>query len=194
MNELFNSIYDFIMQTIDMLGVYGPILGCFFIVIESILPPLPLFVFITINFIAFGSFWGFVISWLCTCLGCFISYYLVKRFLSGWILNKIKNIELLNNCINYIHNLSLSKVTVILSIPFTPAFMMNIAAGLVKMDFKKFAIAILISKIFLIYFWGTIGTSLLESFQNPKSLIVVGIMMILAYLFSYIIKKVFKID
>ena len=194
MGELFNSFYNFIMDTIDAMGVYGPLLGCFFIVLESIIPPLPLFFFITINFIAFGHALGFIISWICTIIGCLISYFLVKKFLRNFVVKKIKNIDLLTKCMNYIENLSLTKVTVILSIPFTPAFMMNIAAGLVGMDFKKFFISILISKIFLVYFWGFVGTSLVESFQNPTSLITVVLMMILAYLLSLIIKKVFKIN
>ncbi len=194
MGELFNSFYNFIMDTIDAMGVYGPLLGCFFIVLESIIPPLPLFVFITINFIAFGHVLGFIISWVCTIIGCLISYFLVKKFLRNFVVRKIKNIDLLTKCMNYIENLSLTKVTVILSIPFTPAFMMNIAAGLVGMDFKKFFISILISKIFLVYFWGFVGTSLVESFQNPTSLITVVLMMIIAYLLSLIIKKVFKIN
>ena len=95
---------------------------------------------------------------------------------------------------HYIENMSLTKITVILAIPFTPAFMMNIAAGLVNMNFKKFLIAILISKIFLVYFWGFVGTSLVESFQNPSSLITVVVMMLLAYGMSLIIKKVFKVN
>lgn len=194
MGALFNSFYNFIMDTIDAMGVYGPLLGCFFIVLESIIPPLPLFVFITINFIAFGHVLGFIISWVCTIIGCLISYFLVKKFLRNFVVRKIKNIDLLTKCMNYIENLSLTKVTVILSIPFTPAFMMNIAAGLVGMDFKKFFISILISKIFLVYFWGFVGTSLVESFQNPTSLITVVLMMIIAYLLSLIIKKVFKIN
>ena len=128
-------------------------LASFLIILESVLPILPLFVFITINFISFGTFLGFIISWLCTVLGCIISYYLVKKFLRNFVVKKIKNIDLLTRCMNYIENLSLTKITVILSIPFTPAFMMNIAAGLVNMNFKKFFIAILISKVFLVYFW-----------------------------------------
>lgn len=95
---------------------------------------------------------------------------------------------------HYIENMSLTKITVILAIPFTPAFMMNIAAGLVNMNFKKFFIAILVSKIFLVYFWGFVGTSLVESFQNPSSLITVVVMMLLAYGMSLIIKKVFKVN
>ena len=194
MSELFNSFYIFVMNTIDALGVYGPLLGCVFIILESIIPPLPLFVFITLNFVAYGKLVGFIISWICTCIGCFLSYFLVKKFLRNWVLKKIKNVELLTKWMSYIENLSLSKVTVILAIPFTPAFMVNIAAGICNMDFKKFSIAILISKIFLVYFWGVVGTGLLESLHNPRSIITVIVMMVVAYLVSLIIKKVFKID
>ncbi len=194
MSELFNSFYIFVMNTIDALGVYGPLLGCVFIILESILPPLPLFVFITLNFVAYGKLVGFIISWICTCIGCFLSYFLVKKFLRNWVLKKIKNVDLLTKWMSYIENLSLSKVTVILAIPFTPAFMVNIAAGICNMDFKKFSVAILISKIFLVYFWGVVGTGLLESLHNPRSIITVIVMMVVAYLVSLIIKKVFKID
>lgn len=194
MSDVFSGFYNFIMDTIDAMGVYGPILGSLFIVLESIIPPLPLFVFITINFIAFGKILGFIISWICTIIGCLISYFLVKKFLRNFVVRKIKNIDLLTRCMNYIENLSLTKVTVILSIPFTPAFMMNIAAGLVGMNFKKFFIAILISKVFLVYFWGVVGTGLVESFQNPSSLITVVVIILLAYLVSLVIKKVFKIN
>ncbi len=194
MSELFNGFYIFVMNTIDALGVYGPLLGCVFIILESIIPPFPLFVFITLNFVAYGKLVGFIISWICTCIGCLLSYILVKKFLRNWVLKKIKNVDLLTKWMSYIENLSLSKVTVILAIPFTPAFMVNIAAGICNMDFKKFSVAILISKIFLVYFWGVVGTGLLESLHNPRSIITVIVMMVVAYLVSLIIKKVFKID
>ena len=193
MSELFNSFYIFIMNTIDALGVYGPLLGSLFIILESIIPPLPLFVFITINFVAFGKVLGFIISWICTCIGCILSYYLVKKLFRNWVVNKIKDVNLLTKCMNYVENLSLTQVTMILSIPFTPAFMVNIAAGLCNMNFKKFLTAILISKIFLVYFWGVV-TGLLESFHNPTSLITVVVMIVIAYTLSVVIKKVFKID
>ena len=194
MGEVFSNFYNFIMNTIDAMGVYGPLLGSLFIVLESIIPPLPLFVFITINFLAFGYVMGFIISWVCTIIGCVISYFLVKKLLRNFVVKKIKNVDLLNRCMHYIENMSLTKITVILAIPFTPAFMMNIAAGLVNMNFKKFFIAILISKIFLVYFWGFVGTSLVESFQNPSSLITVVVMMLLAYGMKKIKKKVFKVN
>ena len=51
---MFQAIDNFIDNMLQNLGVWGPYLGCFFILIESMLPILPLFVFITINFLAFG--------------------------------------------------------------------------------------------------------------------------------------------
>ena len=114
--------------------------------------------------------------------------------MKDWAQKKIKNVALLKKCMNYFKKLSFSQIVVILSIPFTPAFMMNIAAGIVDMDFKKYAMAVGISKIFLVYFWGTVGTGLVESFKNPRSLITVVIIMVAAYVLSFVFKKIFKID
>lgn len=194
MKEVFTNSYDGIMNLIASLGIFGPVLGSFIIVLESMFPPIPLFVFITINFLAFGKILGFIISWLCTVLGCLVAYYLVKKFLRSFVMKKIKNIDLLNKCLHYIEKLSLTNITIILSIPFTPAFMMNIAAGIANMDFKKFFIAILISKVFLVYFWGVVGTGLVESLRNPQSLITVVIMVLLAYIVCLIVKKFIKLD
>ena len=194
MSEIFNNLYDFIMGLINSLGVYGPLLASLFIIIESIIPPLPLCVFVTIIFIAYGPLWGFLLSWICTCIGCMISYFLVKKVFRKALVKRAKEDGALIKSMNYIEHLSLSKIMVILAIPFTPAFAMNIAAGLANMDKKKFFIAIVVSKIFLIYFWGIVGTSLVDSLHNPKSIITVVVMVVLAYLFSIIIKKVLKID
>ena len=194
MKEMFDSLYNVVMGMINSLGVYGPLLACLFIIIESIIPPLPLFVFVTLIFVAYGPFWGFLLSWICTCIGCMLSYFLVKNVFRKMIVKRMKDDGALAKSMNYIEHLSLSKIMIILAIPFTPAFAMNIAAGLANMDKKKFFIAIVVSKIFLVYFWGIVGTSLLESLHNPKSLITVAVMVILAYVFSVVIKKVFKID
>ncbi|MEG1505998.1 MAG: VTT domain-containing protein [Bacilli bacterium] len=194
MQEIFSNIYDFLMNLLSSIGTLGPILGSGLIVVESIIPILPLFVFITMNFIAFGTIIGFIISWICTVLGCMLSYFLVKKFFRNYAIKKFSKNNILTKCMNYVEHLSLQKTTVILSIPFTPAFMMNIAAGLSNMNVKKFLSAILVSKLFLVYFWGVVGTGLVDSLKNPRSLITVLIMVIIAYLASIIIKKIFKLD
>ena len=194
MHGLILNTYDAIMNFITELGPYGPILACILIGLESIFPVIPLFVFITFVFLAFGRILGFIISYIFTVLGCLLAYQLVKKYFSGFANKKFGKKPIFKKSINYVEKLNVQKITVLLSIPFTPAFMVNIAAGLAKMDFKKFLTAILISKVFLVYFWGEIGTSLIESFKNPEALIRVVLMVAIAYFCTLIIKKIFKLD
>ena len=192
---MFDAIDTFINTTLQGLGVWGPIVGCFFILIESMVPILPLFVFITLNFLAFGNILGFIISWIFTCIGCFISFLLFRCKVQTWLFKRIKKEGLISEkTIDIITNLKFEQLTTIIAIPFTPAFLVNIAAALSKMSYKKFLGALLIGKIFLVYFWGFVGVSLIESIKNPIYLVRVGILLAIAYVISKIVSKKFKIE
>ena len=192
---MFDAIDTFINTTLQGLGVWGPIVGCFFILIESMVPILPLFVFITLNFLAFGNILGFIISWIFTCIGCFISFLLFRCKVQTWLFKRIKKEGLISEkTIDIITNLKFEQLTTIIAVPFTPAFLVNIAAGLSKMSYKKFLGALLIGKIFLVYFWGFVGVSLIESIKNPIYLVRVGILLAIAYVISKIVSKKFKIE
>ena len=137
MGELLGNIDGIINNFLLNIGVFGPILGCFCILIESIVPILPLFVFITINFLVFGNIIGFLISWIFTVLGCLMSFFLFRKKIRNWFAEKIKQKEKLKKIIKLVDKLKLEQLTSIIAVPFTPAFMVNIAAGLSQMDFKK---------------------------------------------------------
>jgi uncharacterized membrane protein YdjX (TVP38/TMEM64 family) len=93
-----------------------------------------------------------------------------------------------------IDKIKLESLTVIIAIPFTPAFLVNIAAGLSKIPFKKFLTALLIGKIFLVLFWGFVGTSLVESLTNPVALVKTLILLFMAFIISKIVSKKFNLD
>jgi len=187
---MFNMIDTFISNMLQYLGVWGPIAGCFFIIIESIVPILPLFVFITLNFLAFGNIVGFIISWLFTCIGCSISFFIFRKKIQNWWYKRIKNNGLISvDTMNKISKLRFEQLVTIIALPFTPAFLVNIACGLSKMKFKKFFVALMLGKAFIVYFWGFVGVSLLESLKNPIYLIRVGIMLLVAYVISKIVNK-----
>ena len=183
------GITELIESLIASMGIFAPILACILILVESMVPILPLCTFITINFISFGTLVGFVMSWIFTCLGCFLSYYLVKKGFRNWYETRMHTAPLLDNALEYVKKLSLPTFTTLLAMTFTPAFMINIAAGLVNMDFKKFFWSILISKIFMVYFWGYIGVGIVESFSSPLIMIKIIIMVALAYIASSLVKK-----
>ena len=56
----------------------------------------------------------------------------------------------------------------ILTLPFTPSFLINILGGLSGMSKEKFIIAVLIGKLFEIIFWGYIGMSLIDILCDAK--------------------------
>ena len=187
------KVTQFIIELIDKMGVYGPVLSCSLMFFESILPFMPLAVFITVNFVAFGNFLGFIISWFFTVLGCIMSFLIFRKGIQGKFNNLIKDKYKLNKFMDKFNNISLGELVIIIAIPFTPAFLVNIAAGLSKINFKKFIIALLIGKIGLVYFWGFIGTNLIESFENPLILIKIILIILIAYLISRIINKKLKL-
>lgn len=192
--EIIANIDNLINEFLTSIGIYGPILGCFCILIESIVPILPLFVFITINFLTFGSILGFFISWIFTVLGCLLSFYLFRKKIKTWFDRKWKNNKQLKKVMHVVNHVKLEQLTAIIAVPFTPAFLVNIAAGLSKMTVKKFLIALCIGKVFLVLFWGFVGTSLVQSLTHPIALVKVVILVMLAFIVSKIINKKFELD
>jgi uncharacterized membrane protein YdjX (TVP38/TMEM64 family) len=194
--NLWKTIDLFITNFLNNAGILAPIVASLLILIESMIPILPLAVFITINFYYMGHIIGFIISHLLTCIGCYLSFILCRTKLKKHFDNMMnkKEHKKLNKMMKVINKLSLEELSILIAIPFTPAFMVNIAAGLSNMNKKKFIIAIIIGKIFLVYFWGFIGTSLIDSFKHPYVLLEIGLFILLAFIISRIVNKKFKLD
>ena len=192
-----NIIIDFLNMIVEFIqnsGTFGVIISVCFIFIESILPVLPLSVFITINFMVLGPLIGFIISWIFTVLGCIMSYTIFRKGLGNKFDNLTSNKKLLNKYKHLFKNISTTKLLLIIAMPFTPAFVVNIVCGLIKMDFKKYFIALLFGKIAMVYFWGFVGTSLVESINNPIILLKIVLIMSFTYLLYVILRKILKFE
>lgn len=193
-DDVMENLYEWIMNMIQNIGMYSIAINCLLIVVESIIPPLPLSLFITILFVNYGSFLGFLISWIFTVIGCVISFYLFQTVFKKFIDRKIRTHEFANKFLKIIDTIKFNNLVLIIAMPFTPAFLVNIVAGVSNMNIKKFLPAILIGKISLVIFWGYIGTTLLESLNNPMVIIKVIILMIAAYVISKVVNKKFNLD
>lgn len=191
--EVLEALNELINNLLNLLGSWGALLGCVFILFESIIPMLPLSLFITLNFMTFGNIIGFIISWIFTVLGCLMSYYLFKSAVSEKRLSKFKENNTLKKVINVIENMNFTSLVILIAIPFTPAFAVNIAAGICRVPKRKFLLALMLGKISLVYFWGFVGVGLIESLKNPSKLIGVVILIVIVYIISYILSKKLKI-
>ena len=164
------------------------LVGMFIIILESMIPMLPLALFIAINLLVFGNVMGFLLSWIATIIGCSISFFLFRYF------KKKVNLKKNSSLMHKVSNISFSSLVILLSIPFTPAFSINIGAGLSDMKFSKYLFALLLSKLFLIYFWGFIGTTLMESITDIGVLFKLGSMIVIVFYLSKWVRNQFDIQ
>ena len=192
MNNILNLLSEYIDTFLTNIGIFGPIIGSLLIVVESILPVLPLFVFITLNFLKFGPIIGFIISWLCTVLGCFLSFLMFRNGIQTKFEEKLRSKPGVDKVMSVIDKMKFESIVSLLAIPFTPAFAINIAAGLSKIDQSKYLYALFLGKIFLVFFWGYVGTSLVESITHPMALIKIFVIILVAYIVSKIFSKKFN--
>lgn len=188
------SLYNLIMNIINSISVYGIVVTSILIIFESIIPPLPLCLFITVLFINYGNFYGFLLSWILTIIGCSISFFIFRKIFKNKTDKYLMKYNKFNKYMNLISNIDFSNLVLIISIPFTPAFLVNVVSGISNIRFNKFISAIIIGKISLVLFWGLIGMSLIESLKNPIILIIIILLVTISYIFSKIVNKKLKID
>ncbi len=192
--EIFNDINSWLNEFLVNAGVMAPIFCCGLIFLEGILAFLPLFLFITINILTMGPILGSIVSWICTVLGSFTTFCLARKVLNNYFQKKSKKRKYLKKIMNSISNLSFTNIVLIIAIPFAPSFFINLGAGISKIPKLKYLYSLFVGKIFIVLFWGYVGTNLVECLKNPIVLVKVVIMLLLAYVISRVINKKFNID
>lgn len=193
---MLDKLQIYLQIIVDYLLQVGLVGGFLLIVLESIIPALPLSVFIGLNIITFGKILGYVISYFGTIVGCMLSFITFRYILKNYLYKifKEKTRIKIEDLMKKMTNIDFNTLVVIIAIPFTPAFLVNIAAGLSNIPIKKYIFALLIGKSFMIYFWGYIGANLLESLKNPIILVKIIVIVLLAYLISKVVEKIINVE
>lgn len=195
MQQIINDVVEYLKDLVLNNNMFISLFfGMGIIILESMIPILPLALFIALNMIIFGNFIGFIISWIATILGCSLSFFIFRKGLSKKLYKNIENKPKTERLMNVVSNVSFSKLVVIMAIPFTPAFSVNIGAGLSKMKYKKFLTACIIAKISIVYFWGFVGTTFVESMSDITVIIKLLIILLIAFLLSKFVINKFDID
>ena len=160
------------------------------IIVESLIPFLPIAVLISLNVIIFGPFIGFLVSWLSNILGCMIAFVLIRELLAS----KISDDSKLHKMTEYVNRVSFSALILTIAIPFTPAFAVNIGAGLSDISYRKFFISLVVGKAGMVYFWAFVGKSLEKSITDINTLIQLGVIILVMYLVSKLVNRKFHIE
>lgn len=191
--DLVNFIIEFSTEYISRGGI---LFGFLLVFSECFFPMLPLSVFVTLNVNAFGLLGGFLISWLATCLGSFICY-LFFRFIGTKISEKFLNRKIIKKIINAtdrFKRIKFTELVLIITLPFTPSFLINILCGITQMKKEKFLFSLFIGKAFSISFWGYIGKTFIDSITDLHSIIFILVAVGIAYIVSKIVSKKLNIN
>lgn len=62
------------------------------------------------------------------------------------------------------------------------------------MDIKKFLSALFIGKISIIYFWGMVGKSLIDSVADVKTIVIILMSLLVSYLLSKIVARKMNLE
>ena len=185
-----------INQIVEYMGSFGVIVGFLAVLIESFIPPIPLGVIVGINMLSFGNIIGFVVSYSATIVGCMLSFYLFRYLFKDKLFRffKKKNRDKINKWMDKLSNIDFNTLVVIIALPVTPSFLLNIAAGLSNISTRKYLIALLVGKPAMLLFYGYIAISFVDSLKDPINFIKIGVLVVGAYIISKIIEKIVKVE
>lgn len=171
---------EHVMSLIQEYRALGPIPGILLIVIEAFLPFLPLFVFVMANASAFGLWLGFLYSWLGACLGAFLVFFLVRRYGQRRLLSFIPKHPKVRKLMDWVDRHGFSPLFLLLCFPFTPSAVVNIVAGLSKISYAQYMLAVGIGKMVMIFTISFIGYDLHSLITKPfRTIIVLFVIFIL---------------
>ena len=81
---MLDKLQIYLQIIVDYLLQVGLVGGFLLIVLESIIPALPLSIFVGLNIITFGNILGYVISYFGTIVGCMFSFITFRYILRNY--------------------------------------------------------------------------------------------------------------
>ncbi|MFJ7728063.1 TVP38/TMEM64 family protein [Neobacillus sp. NPDC097160] len=173
---------EHIMRLIQEYRALGPIPGILLIVLEAFLPFLPLVVFVMANASAFGLWLGFLYSWIGACIGALLVFSLIRRYGQKRLLSFLPRHPKVRKLMDWVDHHGFGPLFLILCFPFTPSALVNIVAGLSKIKFAQYMLAVCIGKMVMIFTISFIGYDLRSLITKPfRTVIVLLVIFILWY-------------
>ena len=185
-----------INDVVNYMVSLGPVGGFFLILLESLIPPLPLGVIAGLNMLSFGNVFGFILSYIAVIVGCSLSFLLFRYLLQDRFIHWFsdKNKIRIEKWMTKLTNIKFTTLVIIFALPITPAFLVNIAGGLSKIPYKKYLLALIVGKPAMLLFYGYTTVSFVDSLKNPINMIRITLLVIITYAISKVIEKIVKVE
>jgi uncharacterized membrane protein YdjX (TVP38/TMEM64 family) len=171
-----------IMELIQRYRSFGPIPGILLPMLEAFLPFLPLFIFVMANASAFGLWLGFLYSWLGSCAGALMLFFLIRKFGQKRIFSFLSKHQKVKKMMDWVDRHGFGPLFLLLCFPFTPSVVVNVVAGLSKISIYQYMLAVSIGKMVMIFTISFVGYDLRSLITQPyRTAIVFLVIFILWY-------------
>ncbi|WP_407271656.1 TVP38/TMEM64 family protein [Radiobacillus sp. PE A8.2] len=179
-----NRFDDFIVQLLQTYESWGPLPGILLPFLEAFLSFLPLFVFVVTNAAAYGLFKGFLLSWIGASAGAMCVFLLVRKLGEIRLFKWIKRNKQVIKITSWLEKHGFGPLFFLMAFPFSPSAIVNFVAALSQIKFQQFALAVILGKAIMIFSVSFVGDSIASFAQNPLKTILVGIGIVLFWLFG----------
>ena len=173
---------DLLNQLLNSYEKLGPLPGVILPFIEAFLPFLPLVVFVMTNAAAYGLLEGFLLSWVGASAGAMAVFVIIRRLGEKRFFKWIRRNKQVKRVTSWLERHGFGPLFLLMCFPFSPSAIINIVAGLSKISFQQFLLAVLLGKAVMIFSISFIGDSIMSFAQNPVRTIAVGIGIVLFWI------------
>ena len=129
---------------------------------------------------AFGLWYGFLISWAGASGGAILVFLVIRRFGNTRILSFLRKNRQVKKITHWLEAHGFSPIFLLLCFPFTPSAVVNIVAGLSKINIFQYILAVVAGKMVMIFIVSFVGYDLVSLIKNPLK--TVGVFLIILVL------------
>lgn len=181
-----------LFQAFEAFGIFS---GFFLVILESLIPILPLFVIVVLNINSFGFILGFLISYAATVSGSYILFIVIRKLFRRRAQQYIRKRRQLRKWLNFLNRNSFVFLFIMLALPFTPTSLMNVLAAIADIKRVAYLYILLGAKLFMILSMAAVGYDIAGFFSSPGRLIFSGLLLVGLYFISkwyqqYVRKKI----
>lgn len=169
-------------------GAIMPLAVFFVTVVQAIVPVIPFIILCSANSLLFGITEGTLLTWAATLVGASITFYTSRSMGYEWASRKYNkiNADLIDNLNGYKGFLMILSLRLL---PYVPAPLINVSAGVSGIKFSWFLLASAIGKLPFIVGYGLLGYSLTQSKNYTIGLALMAALIIVPYLIARYRKK-----
>ncbi|MRG87030.1 TVP38/TMEM64 family protein [Salinibacillus xinjiangensis] len=184
-----NTFDEYIMRLLDTYESFGPLPGILLPMLEALLPFLPLVVFVIANSMAYGLFEGFLYSWIGSVVGAILVFLLIRKLGNTRLLAFIRKNKQVTRVMSWFERHGFGPLFLLLCFPFSPSAVINVVAGLSKIQLQQFVLAVIMGKAVMIFTISYVGHSITSFATQPVKTIVVGVCISLFWIVGKVVER-----